>query len=84
LVRVSGANVSALLDDVDEPIEGPVASPSTKGAVGKAGDAFKDDTSVRDDPGELSLDVAMDPAVADIDAGTRALAESLCALDATV
>lgn len=83
LMRVSGANVSVPLEAVDDPMEGTAVSPSTKGAVGNAGDAFSDDTSVRDDPGELSLDVAMDPVVADIDTGARALADSLCVLDAT-
>lgn len=82
LVRASGANVSVPLEDVDDPMGGAVVSLSTKGAVDNAGDAFSDDTSVRDDPGELSLDVTMDPVVADIDAGARAVAESLCVLDA--
>jgi hypothetical protein len=50
-----------------EEAEVRAVSLSAREAVGKAGEAFKDDTSVRDDPGELSLDVAMDFATADTD-----------------
>ena len=64
------------LGGADEPIDGAV-SPPAKGAVGKAGDAFKDDTSVSDDPGELSLDVAMELAATGMAAEARAVIESL-------